>query len=232
MCQHTKDPLKFLTTFSTVLGTIALVFYTFPYLGIIFIPMGALYYIISIYYRRSSVETKRLDSLLRSILYGSYSGNILLLLIPEHAKMNPHSRDIDRTLYYPCISWTGRSIYGRFRFLTLIWAQNRCVKDAEHRLDMENRAYLMTISMQRWLAVRLDLFGNTLVLGIALFAAGFRTTVNPVKIGVVLSYTLASKFNQNFMVYSLTFFFYQKWLSFSVSDNKVSICGKANVANV
>jgi len=48
----------------------------------------------------------------------------------------------------------------------------------------------MTITMQRWLALRLDLFGNILVLGIALFAAGFRTTVNPAKIGVVLSYTL------------------------------------------
>ena len=81
-------------------------------------------------------------------------------------------------------------------FLFLIRVQNRCIKDAEHGLDMENRAYLMTISMQRWLAVRLDLFGNILVLGIALFAAGFRTTVNPARIGVVLSYTLASRFNQ------------------------------------
>ena len=72
---------------------------------------------------------------------------------------------------------------------------------------MENRAYLMTISMQRWLAVRLDLFGNILVLGIALFAAGFRTTVNPAKIGVVLSYTLASKFIHNFMVCLLIFLY-------------------------
>ena len=74
-------------------------------------------------------------------------------------------------------------------------AQNRCVKDAERGLDMQNRAYMMTISMQRWLAVRLDLFGNILVLGIGLFAAGFRTTVNPAKIGVVLSYTLASRYS-------------------------------------
>ena len=74
--------------------------------------------------------------------------------------------------------------------------QNRCVKDAEYGLDMENRAYLMTISMQRWLAVRLDFFGNILVLGIVLFGAGFRTTVNPAKVGVVLSYTLASRFIQ------------------------------------
>jgi ATP-binding cassette subfamily C (CFTR/MRP) protein 1 len=79
-------------------------------------------------------------------------------------------------------------------FVFLIWQQNRCVKDAERGLDMENRAYLMTISMQRWLALRLDFFGNILVLGIALFAAGFRTSVNPADIGVVLSYTLAGRF--------------------------------------
>ena len=51
----------------------------------------------------------------------------------------------------------------------------------------------MTISIQRWLTLRLDLLGNVLVLGIALFAAGFRHTIDPAKIGVVLSYTLSSK---------------------------------------
>ena len=68
----------------------------------------------------------------------------------------------------------------------------------------------MTISMQRWLAVRLDLFGNILVLGIGLFAAGFRTTVNPAKIGVVLSYTLASRFIPNFIVCLLILYYYFK----------------------
>lgn len=48
----------------------------------------------------------------------------------------------------------------------------------------------MTIAIQRWLGIRLDFFGNILILGIALFAAVFRDTVNPSKIGVVLSYTL------------------------------------------
>ena len=86
-------------------------------------------------------------------------------------------------------------------------AQKRCIKDAEHGLDMENRAYLMTITMQRWLAVRLDLFGNILVLGIALFAAGYRTSVNPANIGVVLTYTLASKFIHNFFDLSAHLFF-------------------------
>ena len=55
-----------------MLGTIALVFYTFPYLGIIFAPLSVLYYGVALFYRKTSVETKRLDSLMRSALYASY----------------------------------------------------------------------------------------------------------------------------------------------------------------
>ena len=173
--------------------------------------MAIIYYIISIYYRRSSVETKRLDSLLRSILYGSYSGNLFLLSILDLiAEMYP---TILETLTGLSTIRAYREQAGRF----ILWfififvsdmAQNRCVKEAEHGLDMQNRAYLMTISMQRWLAVRLDLFGNILVVGIGLFAAGFRTTVNPAKIGVVLSYTLASMFIYKFIGCLLIFFLY------------------------
>ncbi|KAF9466028.1 multidrug resistance-associated ABC transporter [Collybia nuda] len=147
---------QFLSTFSSVLGTVALVFYTFPLLGIIFAPMAVLYYLVALYYRRSSVETKRLDSLMRSTLYASYSETL-----------------------------TGLSTIRAYR------AQEKSVISAEQGLDLENRAYYMTISIQRWLAVRLDLFGNILIFGIGLFAAGFRNTVNPSKIGVVLSYTLS-----------------------------------------
>ncbi|KAI0795051.1 multidrug resistance-associated ABC transporter [Abortiporus biennis] len=146
---------QFLTTFSSVLGTAALVFYTFPYLGIAFAPLSVLYYLAAIYYRRTSVETKRLDSIMRSSLYASYSETL-----------------------------TGLSTvrgYGE---------QDRFIATAERGLDMENRAYYMTIVIQRWLGVRLDILGNLLILGIGLFAAGFRKSVDPSKIGVVLSYTL------------------------------------------
>ncbi|PBK66109.1 multidrug resistance-associated ABC transporter [Armillaria solidipes] len=146
---------QFLNTFSSVIGTIALVFYTFPLLGIIFGPMIVLYYLVSMYYRRTSVETKRLDSIMRSALYSSYSETL-----------------------------TGLATIRAFR------GQDRSVRSAELGLDLENRAYYMTISIQRWLSVRLDMFGNILILGIALFAAGYRNTVAPSKIGVVLTYTL------------------------------------------
>ncbi|KAL0059429.1 hypothetical protein AAF712_013819 [Marasmius tenuissimus] len=151
----TANLSQFLLTFSSVLGTVALVFYVFPYLGIIFIPMVIIYYITSVYYRHSSVETKRLDSLMRSVLYSSYNETLTGLA-------------------------TIRA-YGE---------QGRAIRDAEQGLDMENRAYYMTIIIQRWLGVRLDFLGNLLVFGIALFASGFRNSVNPADIGVVLSYTL------------------------------------------
>ncbi|OCH88007.1 multidrug resistance-associated ABC transporter [Obba rivulosa] len=147
---------QLMSTASSVVGTIALVFYTFPYLGLIFIPLMTLYYLCAMFYRRTSVETKRLDSLMRSALYSSYSETL-----------------------------TGISTvrgYGE---------QSRFITKSEQGLDMENRAYYMTIAIQRWLGVRLDFLGNILILGIALFAAGFRATVSPSKIGVVLSYTLS-----------------------------------------
>jgi ATP-binding cassette, subfamily C (CFTR/MRP), member 1 len=50
----------------------------------------------------------------------------------------------------------------------------------------------MTIAIQRWLGIRLDFFGNILILGIALFAAAFRDTVNPSKIGAWLDRDLSS----------------------------------------
>lgn len=65
--------IQFLTQFMTVLGTVALVFYTFPYLGIIFAPLAVLYWLVSAFYRKTSVEARRLDSLMRSSLYASYT---------------------------------------------------------------------------------------------------------------------------------------------------------------
>lgn len=161
---------------SNVIGTVALVFYTFPLLGILFAPLFLFYYVTAVFYRRTSVETKRLDSLMRSALYSSYSGK------PHFSNLHvPATDTILETL-------TGLSTVRAYR------EQPRFIRSAEHGLNMENQAYYMTIAIQRWLSVRLDFLGNILILGIALFAAGFRKTVNPSKIGVVLSYTLSSKF--------------------------------------
>ncbi|KAF5390969.1 hypothetical protein D9757_004019 [Collybiopsis confluens] len=147
--------LQFLLIFSSVLGTVALVFYTFALLGTIFAPLVVLYWFISLYYRRTSVEVKRLDSIARSALYSSFSETL-----------------------------TGIATIRVYR------DEGRSKKMAEQGLDGENRAYYITVALQWWLMIRLDLFANIVILGIALFSAGFRTSVNPSKIGVVLTYAL------------------------------------------
>ena len=84
------------------------------------------------------------------------------------------------------------------------------------QIDVENRAYFLSIALQRWLGVRLDFLGSILILGIGLFGVGFRDvsrsaatssshftrseflllltskqSVDPSKLGVVLTYSLS-----------------------------------------
>ena len=101
-----------------------------------------------------------------------------------------------------------------FLFLSSVLSQPsfqaRTIQAIENRLDMENKATYMTVSIQQWLAARLDLSGNAVILGIGLFAAGLRKSVDPSKVrasdktteisslfcsqvGVVLSFTLSSE---------------------------------------
>lgn len=49
-----------------VLGVVALIFYSFPWLGIMLVPLFLLYYISAAFYRSSSREVKRLDSNVRA----------------------------------------------------------------------------------------------------------------------------------------------------------------------
>ena len=69
------------------------------------------------------------------------------------------------------------------------------MRNAEQGQDVQNRAYYMTIAIQQWLGIRLDMLRSILILGICLFAVGFRHTIDPSKIGVVLTYTLSSTYS-------------------------------------
>src|ERR1700674_4058018 len=101
-------------------------------------------------------------------------------------------RNIDRPIDDPGLFEAGR-VENAYQcpLMKPIFYQESSVQNADQGLDMENRAYLMTVAMQRWLAMRLDFLGNLLVLGIALFGAATSKTTNPARTGVVLSYTLA-----------------------------------------
>lgn len=66
---------------------------------------------------------------------------------------------------------------------------DRFIKENTHRLDLQNRAYLITKANSEWLQLRLAFVGNCLVMAIALMCgtAGGRT-VAPAAVGMCLMY--------------------------------------------
>ncbi|KAK0521189.1 hypothetical protein OC834_006756 [Tilletia horrida] len=153
--QLPSNLFQFGNQFWTVLGTIGLVIYSYNWLGVMFPPLIIIYAVVQAYYRRTSREAKRLDSILRSRLYASFGETL-----------------------------TGLASIRAFR------AQKRFVRMNEVNIDYNNRAYYLTIAVQRWLSVRMDFLGNVLILGIGLAAVGFRRSISPAVLGVALTYTL------------------------------------------
>ncbi|KAF5366995.1 hypothetical protein D9758_003982 [Tetrapyrgos nigripes] len=63
--------------------------------------------------------------------------------------------------------------------------------DNEKRIDIENRAYWLTVTNQRWLGIRLDFLGMLLTFTVSLLTIGTRFSISPSQTGVVLSYILS-----------------------------------------
>ena len=141
----------------SVFGTVALVFYTFPLLGILFAPMLFCYLALSAFFRRTSRELKRIDSTTRSFLFSNFTEQL-----------------------------------GGISTIRAYKQQERFLDKTSNAIDYEFRFYYASMVTLRWLSVRLDLLGNLLVLGIAVFGVCLRNDVSPSKFSVVLTYSLQS----------------------------------------
>ncbi|KAG1899413.1 ABC transporter [Suillus fuscotomentosus] len=67
-------------------------------------------------------------------------------------------------------------------------------------IDVENRAYWLTVANQRWLGIRLDFLGSLLTLAVALLTVGIRFSISPGQTGVTLSYIVMMQQSFAFMV--------------------------------
>ncbi|KAF9223499.1 ABC transporter [Gyrodon lividus] len=67
-------------------------------------------------------------------------------------------------------------------------------------VDIENRAYWLTITNQRWLGIRLDFLGVLLTFAVAMLTVGTRFSVSPGQSGLVLSYILMVQQSFGWMV--------------------------------
>jgi ATP-binding cassette subfamily C (CFTR/MRP) protein 10 len=65
-----------LATLVGILGTLVVLCYSTPLIIVVYLPIGALYYWVQKYYRQTSRELKRLDSISRSPIYAHFSESI------------------------------------------------------------------------------------------------------------------------------------------------------------
>ncbi|PCH42273.1 hypothetical protein WOLCODRAFT_137808 [Wolfiporia cocos MD-104 SS10] len=67
----------------------------------------------------------------------------------------------------------------------------RFLVENRKRVDIENRAYWLTVTNQRWLGIRLDFMGILLTFVVAILTVGTRFSISPSQTGVVLSYIIS-----------------------------------------
>lgn len=68
---------------------------------------------------------------------------------------------------------------------------DRFLDENRKRVDIENRAYWLTVTNQRWLGIRLDLMGIFLAFVVAILTVGTRFSISPSQTGLVLSYIIS-----------------------------------------
>ncbi|KAG0281307.1 hypothetical protein BGZ96_001186 [Linnemannia gamsii] len=97
----------FTITVVTLLGTFTLIIVIFPWMTLAIVPICVLYYSLSIYYRTTSREVKRLDSNMRSHLYAYFSESLTGLgtlkafnVIPKAILKNEYRIDLNNRPYY------------------------------------------------------------------------------------------------------------------------------------
>lgn len=78
--------------------------------------------------------------------------------------------------------------------------KDKFLKKNEDYINIENRAYYLTVINQRWLGFRLDIFGSVLIFVVAIFGVGTRTSITPSETGLILSYILTIQGAMSWMV--------------------------------
>ncbi|KAJ3097648.1 hypothetical protein HDU96_000305 [Phlyctochytrium bullatum] len=63
-------------TFSLILGTVGLICAIFPYFLAVLVPTGIAYYLVQAFFRKTTRELKRLDSIMRSPLFAHFSSGL------------------------------------------------------------------------------------------------------------------------------------------------------------
>lgn len=106
---------------------------------------------------------------------------------------------LESTLRSPIYSHFGESING-VATIRAFGQQNVFIHSSENKVDENNRCYYPSIVANRWLAVRLEFVGNSVVLFACLFAVFGRATLTGGTVGLSVTYALNVTQTLNWLV--------------------------------
>ncbi|KAM0786475.1 hypothetical protein ACM66B_001934 [Microbotryomycetes sp. NB124-2] len=96
----------------------------------------------------------------------------------------------DNVLRSDMYAWFSESLAG-MATIRAYQESPRFITGLQDRIDRENRALLLTVYNQRWLAIRLDFMGALLTITVSAIAVGQRRNLSPSIIGLALSTILS-----------------------------------------
>ncbi|GAA6060372.1 hypothetical protein JCM10212_004556 [Sporobolomyces blumeae] len=96
----------------------------------------------------------------------------------------------DNTLRSFLYAWFSESLTG-LSTIRAFREQERFLRGTERFIDIENRAYFLTVVNQRWLSIRVDTLGGLLTFVVAIVAVAERTSIPSSKTGLILAVSLA-----------------------------------------
>ncbi|XP_055295954.1 multidrug resistance-associated protein 1 isoform X1 [Sitodiplosis mosellana] len=99
----------------------------------------------------------------------------------------------------PIYSHFGESIQGA-PTIRAYNVQERFIADSDNRVDFNQKCYAPSVFANRWLAVRLEMVGNLIILFAALFAVLSRNSIDPGMVGLSVSYALQITQTLNWLV--------------------------------
>ncbi|SCZ99314.1 BZ3500_MvSof-1268-A1-R1_Chr7-2g09480 [Microbotryum saponariae] len=179
-----------LNTFGSVLGAIILISIVQPYFLIVVTFILCCYFYAASFYRTSAREIKRLGKCITRLGIHRW-----------HADL-PRLRSSDNLLRSSLYAHFSETLSG-LATIRAFGETDNFLKRNEEYIDIENRAYALTVINQRWLGFRLDMFGGLLVFIVAIFGVATRTKVSPAQTGLILSYILSIQAAFSWMVRQL-----------------------------
>lgn len=166
----------FVRTLASVLGIVAVVCTSFPLFLVSLPPLAFIYHKVM-----TCVPTRRV-----------FPSRSLMQMRRYYLATSRELKRLDAVSRSPIFAWFSESL-GGLSTIRAFGQQSIFTANIERLVDRNQECYILSISVNRWLAIRLELLGATIIFtasSLALATLGIRGTIDVGLVGLVLSYGL------------------------------------------